>query len=74
MRCFIGLPFDPHTIDYFSRLQQTLCPLIQKGRFSRTDQFHLTLAFLGEIPEDSVDRYITVLKEAAQFFLLFRYS
>ena len=38
----------------------------QKGNFSRYENFHLTLAFLGETPEDQVLAVCSVIEEAVK--------
>jgi 2'-5' RNA ligase len=47
MRLFVALDFDEHK-DYFVNLQERLGPF---GRFTFPRSFHLTLKFLGEVPD-----------------------
>ena len=53
MRLFIAVNFDERTKQKILAVQRRLKKL-GPGRFSRPENFHLTLAFLGEVPEDRV--------------------
>ncbi len=52
MRLFIAIPFDAPTREKLAALQERLRPSLQKGRLTRPENLHLTLAFLGEIRGD----------------------
>ena len=51
MRLFIALDFDDP--EYFSNIQKQIPPDTAKLTLPKT--FHLTLKFLGEVPDDKVD-------------------
>lgn len=48
MRIFIAFEFDNHLKERISLIQDKLRKLSIKGRWTNTDNFHLTLKFLGE--------------------------
>ena len=54
MRLFIAINFDEHCKAEMIEVQDRLRSL-GRGRFSTPENLHLTLAFLGEIPESRVD-------------------
>jgi 2'-5' RNA ligase len=54
MRLFIAVNCGGKTLDALAALQNRLRTLGAKGRFSRPENLHLTLAFLGETPESRV--------------------
>ena len=51
MRLFIAINFDPETKKKLLEVQAKLRRL-GKGNFSREENLHLTLAFIGEVPEE----------------------
>lgn len=53
MRLFISIQFDEETIQNILAVQQRLQKQVQ-GSFSRAENFHLTLVFLGEIRAEQV--------------------
>ena len=54
MRLFIAINFDQETKDKLLQVQSRLKKL-GRGNFSREENLHLTLAFLGEVPEDKLE-------------------
>ena len=54
MRLFIAINFDQETKDKLLQVQNRLKKL-GRGNFSREENLHLTLAFLGEVPEDQLE-------------------
>lgn len=55
MRLFIGIPFDEALRRTVWRETSKHQALISKGRFSDWEGYHLTLKFLGEVPEIVAD-------------------
>ena len=56
VRCFIALELDPEVISFMGEIQN----LIKKknffyGKFTETENLHLTLKFLGEIEEEKIE-------------------
>ena len=51
MRLFVALPLDEAGIRDLVRYRQTLERLGVRGNFTRPENLHITLAFLGEQPE-----------------------
>ena len=54
MRLFIAINFDPETKRKLLEVQHRLREL-GKGNFSREDNLHLTLAFIGEVPMERLE-------------------
>ncbi|MGI5973611.1 MAG: RNA 2',3'-cyclic phosphodiesterase [Oscillospiraceae bacterium] len=63
MRLFFGLPFDAETCAAVRRVQSRLEECAQRGRFTDPGNFHLTLAFLGEVEEERLKTLRTILRE-----------
>ncbi len=64
MRLFFGLPFDAETCAAVRRVQSLrLEECAQRGRFTDPGNFHLTLAFLGEVEEERLKTLGTILRE-----------
>jgi len=54
MRLFIGIDFDRETRDKFIQIQEQVGGMITKGKLFDPLNFHLTLRFIGEMPEESI--------------------
>ena len=54
MRLFIAVNFDTETIEKLLEVQDRLRQL-GKGNFSRKENLHLTLAFIGEVPAERLE-------------------
>lgn len=64
IRCFIALDLSREAINYIKEAQK----IIEKqnlfiGKFTEPENLHLTLKFLGEIPEEKVEEAKKRLKE-----------
>jgi len=57
LRLFIAISIPEPVRDEIIRVQEELLPLVPRGvaRWTRPDQFHLTLRFLGDVPADGVE-------------------
>jgi 2'-5' RNA ligase len=57
LRLFIAIPIPEPVRDEIIRVQRELQPLAPHGaaRWTRPDQFHLTLRFLGDVPVAGLD-------------------
>ncbi|MDD4219700.1 MAG: RNA 2',3'-cyclic phosphodiesterase [Sphaerochaetaceae bacterium] len=63
MRLFIAINFDEKVRQFLGAHQkkiQTLCP---QGKFTRYQNMHLTLIFLGETPQEDLPAIITSMEE-----------
>ena len=54
MRCFTGIDLSKDSINEILRLQQIIKPHFI-GKITETENLHLTLKFLGEVEEDTVN-------------------
>ena len=61
MRLFIAVNFDEKVKDRISSIQNELRQ-VAEGNFSRRDNFHLTLAFLGEQDEERAEMVKRIMR------------
>jgi len=61
MRLFIAVNFCEQTKNEILQIQEKLRSLSQRGNFSRPENFHLTLAFLGETPEEKIPAILSLI-------------
>lgn len=66
MRLFIAINFQKNELDTLSDAADMLWENSVKGNFTRTENFHITLAFLGEIPEARVREIRGIINEATK--------
>ena len=64
LRLFIAVNCDDETKKRLLSVQDKIRSQALKGNFSRPENLHLTLVFLGETPEDQVQAICPVIKEA----------
>jgi len=57
LRLFVAIPIPEPVRDEIIRVERELQPLVPRdvARWTRPDQFHLTLRFLGDVPVDGVE-------------------
>lgn len=65
MRFFIALEIPEENKEQFQAIQNSLQTLIPQARFTDKNKIHLTLAFIGEQPDDFKQKLIDVIKKAA---------
>jgi 2'-5' RNA ligase len=56
MRIFLAIEFPSDIKEVIFNVQQKLRPSIQKGNFTRLDNFHLTLQFIGEVDQAGLNK------------------
>ena len=61
MRLFIAIEFDNKIINSLKQVQGSLKACGLRGRYTREENLHLTLAFIGEY--DDPDKVVRVMKE-----------
>ncbi len=64
MRFFIALEIPSQNLPQFQSIQRSLHTLIPQARLTNLDKIHLTLAFLGEQPEELKDKLTQIIKDA----------
>lgn len=62
MRCFIAIDLSDKVLRNVTQLKERLSTRVSTVRWTRAEQIHLTLKFLGEVP----DRDVPVVCEYAQ--------
>ena len=65
MRLFIAINFSKEMKQELREVIQNLKEESVSGNFTRTENMHLTLAFLGELPDQVVDDIIKAMEETA---------
>ncbi len=65
MRLFIAVRFPEHVLDALCRRQERLRAAAAQGNFSRRENLHLTLAFLGDVPPSGISRIRKAMDAAA---------
>ena len=63
MRLFIAVNFNDETKDRLHEIQEQLRSQSTNGNFTRRENLHLTLAFLGETPEEKLGHLIKIIDE-----------
>ena len=66
MRLFVAVEFPAEILSALTALQQEIRARVARGRFKRSENFHLTLKFLGETRPQTVDKLVERLSEAAK--------
>lgn len=65
MRFFIALEIPKENKPQFQAIQANLQTLIPQLKLTALDKIHLTLAFIGEQPDELKNKLIDVIKDAA---------
>ncbi|HHW23315.1 MAG TPA: RNA 2',3'-cyclic phosphodiesterase [Clostridiaceae bacterium] len=65
MRCFIAIELDNETRSLLSEIQKKLADSGIKGNFTRTENLHLTIKFLGEIDSAGFISVKNILKKVS---------
>ena len=63
IRIFIAIDFDKNIKSYFQDFKNRLNTYCIKGRFTHTENFHLTLQFIGEVDASVIPKVSTALQE-----------
>lgn len=66
MRVFVGVEFDGETKSEIAKVCDDLRTLCIKGRWKRTDNFHLTLKFLGWVSPEKLPAINNALYETVR--------
>ena len=66
MRFFIALEIPSENLAQFKSIQVKLHTLIPQARLTDFDKIHLTLAFLGEQPDELKGRLVEIIQKAAE--------
>lgn len=66
MRFFIALEIPSENLASFQSIQNSLHTLIPQARLTAVDKIHLTLAFIGEQPDQLKDTLVQIIEEAAK--------
>jgi RNA 2',3'-cyclic 3'-phosphodiesterase len=71
MRLFIAIDLDKNIKAYLENIEIELKHYCIKGSFTNTANFHITLAFLGELEESNVSKVIKAMENSASKFTPF---
>jgi 2'-5' RNA ligase len=50
-RIFIAIPFKEDLLDYLANVQMDVENLSESGKYTKKENFHLTIEFIGMVPE-----------------------
>ena len=62
-RLFIGVNFTNEEKDYFALVQGVLKKYCDRARYTHPENFHLTLKFLGLMPQEAIENLIKIIDE-----------
>ena len=65
-RTFIAIPIPPERAERLSRLQTLIAPTLTGARWIEPARFHITLAFLGDVPDIGLNPVCRAVAEAAK--------
>ena len=68
MRCFVALPLSNKIVNGLNEIQNGLSKSGFKLRWVKPENIHLTIAFMGEITQEQVDKIGIGLEEIAKDF------
>ncbi len=68
MRCFIAIELPKTVHDRIGRLQEQLRSQVRGVGWTRTEQIHLTLKFLGDVPDAALPKVIDAASAVAGRF------
>jgi 2'-5' RNA ligase len=71
VRLFIAVKFNDKVKNQLLRLQDQIREQSLKGNFSRSENLHLTLVFLGETPSEQVPHICSLMEESCKSFTPF---
>jgi len=63
MRLFVAVNFNEEIKNRLLKVQTQLRSQALRGSFTRPENFHLTLAFLGETPEEMLQKLFSIVEE-----------
>lgn len=63
MRLFIAINFNKETKDYLLKVSEQLKEYSVSGNFTKLENFHLTLVFIGEVQENKVSLIKTAMNK-----------
>lgn len=64
MRTFIGINFDEDIKEYLTEIQEKVKINCKGGNYTKRDNFHLTLRFMGEVKRDEIELLSEAVCEA----------
>lgn len=70
-RTFVAIPIPAPLGEKLTRLQAQLAPAVPGARWTSTEPFHLTLAFLGDVADVDLNEVCKAVAEAAGRFSRF---
>ncbi len=62
-RLFIGVSFSSELKDYFHEAGLMIEKYCETAKYTRNENFHLTLKFLGIVDESAIDPLINIIKD-----------
>ncbi len=67
-RTFVAVPIPRDRAEKLQRLQTLIAPSLPNARWVDADKFHVTLAFLGDVPDEDLNPLCRTVTEALKEF------
>ncbi len=68
MRIFIAIPVDENLVRDISETQENFAELGNDIKMVEKDNFHFTVKFIGDVPEEKLEKIKRILDDAAEKF------
>ena len=65
MRVFTAVTFEASTVRYLQSASESISSIYEHAKLTRSENFHLTIVFIGEANRDKVNSIISAAKETA---------
>lgn len=66
IRVFYAIEFDKNIKEYIYKKQQSIKKLSTKGNFTRKENIHLTIQFIGEVKPSEIENFSEALNDIAK--------
>lgn len=65
MRIFIAIELDNNIKSHFSDVSKRLMPYFAKARYTRSENYHITLKFIGDVGRTEFEKVVSAVKKTA---------
>ncbi len=68
VRLFIAIDLDKEGVDRITPFQKEIASKLKEVRWTKKDNWHITIKFLGEVESSQLDNIIPILEDIKTFF------